>query len=398
MIVLLGPGPRRIGEAVVNASGPVHLHPLEIGRSGAASIVRRANLVGSCNVAVAVHFRFGNTNVVDNGIADPAKKWQIWQGKRSITYLLEEPPSPDGEDRLCVGFSAISSPYDFSYNYRASLSSVNAYRLFILDNFGNRGSYYYADHRNTDIFDSVQEFLSDLCSQLGIDPSNVSFIGSSKGGTAALAHGIRFGVGNIIVGAPQSLPGTYLGGAAPEILQFIAGDNSEASVEWLDGLLFDVLERVGGSPRIRILVGANDAHLRVHVRPLLHMAQRAGLDASVLIVNGLTHQDVGKAFAPYVTAALRDPGAIDVLLPYRFARRSDANEVQLKLWLPPGEAVDVIIETSSRVLFSADCSSQTYFKVPVPDAEMVRAVVSRRIAGKATAGGSFVTDWLQPDF
>ncbi|MDK1329047.1 hypothetical protein [Arthrobacter sp. zg-Y1143] len=330
---------------------------------------------------------------MDRGVTRSGSGWKTRHGDREVTYYLEEPLSERGRNRLTVVFSAISGPYDFTYNYRSSLAAVDAYRLYVLDDFGAQGSYYYADHRDTGIFSAVQSLLRDVSAELGIRASDTSFAGSSKGGTAALAHGLVFGAGRIIAGAPQCFPGSYLRGASSDILGFIAGDESDESVAWLDRLIPESIDQRQGNPQVTVLVGQNDSHLHVHVQPFMELARQAGIDAQTLIVTDVDHQNIGSAFGPYLAAALQGERTSDrTVLPYQLGRRDGPDEeVQLKLWLPPGEVAAVRIISQGKELLSSDYSASTFFKVPAPANRAVQAQVSRMDAESGTIVGSFET-------
>ncbi|MSS00118.1 hypothetical protein FYJ28_15015 [Arthrobacter sp. BL-252-APC-1A] len=339
--------------------------------------------------------------LVPRGVSSPASGWAVWQGERHLTYLLEEPVSGAGRSKLCVAFSAIGAPYDFTYNYRSSLKNVDAYRLYILDNFGSQGSYYFADHRDRTIFNAVQEFIAETARQLGVDRMDITMLGTSKGGTAAIAHGLRLGAGRVVAGAPQYLPGSYLKGAAPNILSFVAGADDEESVAWLDRLIPESLGESSRDTSVSILVGENDSHLKIHVRPFMEFAERENLDATVLVVKDLTHQDIGRAFSPYVGDVLRsgdDPARRRSLIPYQFEWRNGAagNEVQLKVWVPPGEVVSAVFKTEQGALPLMSSHSPTYFRTEVPDGQSVWATVTRRASDGSGGLRTFDTRILTP--
>ncbi|MCC3293033.1 hypothetical protein LJ756_00155 [Arthrobacter sp. zg-Y411] len=354
---------------------------------------RRVTLVGAPGTEVTV--RIGHNLVADRGVGAPGSGWKVWHGPRQLTYFLEEPLTEAGKNKLCVAFSAIGAPYNFTYNYRSSLAPVDSYRLYVLDDFGSRGSYYYADHRDRSIFSAVQSFLQELAANLAISPADMVFLGSSKGGAAALVHGLRLGAGQILAGAPQCFPGAYLRGAAPEILNFIAGNGPDDPAEWLDRMLPDAIGNIRGNPAITLLVGEKDSHRHVHVEPFVKMAATAGLQTRTLVVKNVSHKDIGRAFGPYVKAILR-PGAdrAEKLIPYQLAPRDgEANTVQLRLWLPAGEVAAVEVWTPEERIHATGFSPETYFQFHAPAGQPVRAKITRRCEAKSTEL-SFATEWL----
>lgn len=370
--------------------------PLQLRYSEPAGLLfkyRSVTLAGAPGTEVTV--RIGHNLVADRGVGAPNSGWKVWHGPRELTYFLEEPLTEAGRNKLCVAFSAIGAPHNFTYNYRSSLASVDAYRLYVLDDFGSRGSYYYADHRDESIFSSVQSFLQEVASDLAISPEDMVFLGSSKGGTAALAHGLRLGAGQILAGAPQCFPGAYLRGAAPEILEFVAGGGPDNPDKWLDRMLPDAIENARGNPAIILLVGEKDSHRHVHVEPLVRMTATAGLQARTLVVKNVSHADIGRAFGPYVKAILR-PGAdrAEKLIPYQLAQREGAaGTAQLRLWLPAGEVAAIEVWTRDEKIFAKGFSPEAYFQFQVPADEPVRAKIIHRCEAGGTEN-SFTTEWL----
>lgn len=385
-------GRSRPGDLVLEGRAPLTLRYEE--PTGSLFNKRNVTLAGAPGTEVTV--RIGQDLVPDRGVGTYNSGWRVWHGARELTYFLEEPLTEAGKNKLCVSFSAIGAPHNFTYNYRSSLAPVDAYRLYILDDFGSRGSYYYADHRDESIFSAVQSFLREVASDLAISPEDMVFIGSSKGGTAALAHGLRLGAGRILAGAPQCFPGAYLRGAAPEILEFIAGDGADSPAKWLDRMLPDAVENARGNPVIVLLVGEKDSHRHVHVEPFVRMAATAGLQVQALVVRNVTHADIGRAFGPYVKAILR-PGAnrAEILIPYQLAQRDgEADTAQLRLWLPAGEVAAIEVWTRDERIFAKDFSTEAYFQFKVPAGQAVRAKIVRRHEGNG-AEHSFTTEWLR---
>ncbi|GAA1358664.1 hypothetical protein GCM10009636_31830 [Arthrobacter koreensis] len=390
-----------VGEVRIEADGPAKLvrDRAEKQSFGVLGQQQKVTLTACADVRLHVHTNDGL--LVPRGVSGADEAWSVWQGERHLTYLLEEPISEAGCSKLCVAFSAIGAPYDFTYNYRSSLKNEDAYRLYILDNFGSQGSYYFSDHRDQTIFNAVQDFITEKARQLGVNRMDISMLGTSKGGTAAIAHGLKLGAGRVVAGAPQYLPGSYLKAAAPGILSFIAGADDEESVAWLDGLIPNSLTELSRDTAVTILVGENDSHLKFHVRPFMEFAERENLDATVLVVEDLSHQDIGRAFSPYVGEVLRagdDRARRGSLVPYQFEWRNGVpgNEVQLKTWVPPGEVISAVFKTENGALQQMPSHSSTYFRTAVPVGQKVWATVTRRAADGVVGVLTFDTKTLEP--
>lgn len=143
--------------------------------------------------------------------------------KLPITYLFV-PASNIKSDKLIIIFSAFSSINRPEYNYIATFSNVNVNRLYILDNYGERGSYYLGCINNFDVEKSVYSLITYILQQYNIDKQNVVCVGSSKGGFAALYYGIKYEFGYVISGEPQIYVAKYLQDFnIKEVLNYITG-------------------------------------------------------------------------------------------------------------------------------------------------------------------------------
>lgn len=393
---------KKIGEAYVDSDGPVSLTIVD-DPNASENTGDRATLVRFCSESssdrLALTFRNDRFVVRDRGVANPDNGWRRWSdGCRSLTYLLDPPRTETGKSHLLVVFSALGSDYDFTYNYRAGTADVDSYRLFILDDFGHRGSYYLADHRDDSIYQTVQCFIRHILDELNIELANTSFSGSSKGGTAALIHGLPMRIGKIIVGAPQYRPGSYLYGAAPGILEFITGDSQQEGRVWLNNYVESVLSKGSPVTRVMVLVGADDHHLKAHVLPLQAKLLDAQTPVETLVIGGVDHQTIGKPFSSYLRAAAaprkRFPAAF---IPYDLSWKSpDRFQASLKLWIPQGEAAAVRVYSARGVIARTTYSEKNSFLFRVPKDESVRVRIYRRDSSSNKLKGAFTTSWLRP--
>lgn len=391
----------KIAEAFVEAPVSVVLRAIDESASGVGSTAQGVGLSTIVpHGGLVLRIRHRNFQLENRGIASPSGSWQRWhQAERSLTYLLEAPRSVSGRSRLVVVFSAISKRYDFTYNYRAAISELDSYRLFVLDDFGARGSYYLSDHRDLSIYDSVQAFLKHIVRELKVDLKNITFAGSSKGGTAALIHGLPMGVGSIIVGAPQSKPGVYLISSDPEMLEFIAADSGPTGRDWLDDTVGGILSQEAPDTQVRVLVGDADHHLSAHVRPLEDKLEINGTGVQTLIVQGVNHQDIGRPFSTYLRQSLdmRNNQPADAVVPYELTWQTREDECALlKVWVPQGEVIAVRAYAGAVLLASHDYSNENTFTFTVPKGESLRIRIYRKCAGSRRRRGAFTTPWLRP--
>lgn len=140
-----------------------------------------------------------------------------------LQYMLEE-HCGKGSDKLIVVFSAFSPKGNPEYNYVRTLKNIKVNKLFILDNYGPKGCYYLGCDNNYNVADAVCELIEAVSSNYGISKEKTTFVGSSKGGFAALYFGLKLNVGNVIAGEPQIEVANYLLYVkGTDVLQYIIG-------------------------------------------------------------------------------------------------------------------------------------------------------------------------------
>ena len=341
-----------------------------------------------------IDLRFEEFLLKDRGVGRPGLGWRRHDSERSLNYILDSSDSDPLPKKLLVVFSAIGAEYDFTFNYRATVEGNNVSKAFVVDDFGSQGSYYWLDRGDDSIFRETQRLLAKLVDELGVDLNDVMFAGSSKGGTAALLHGVTLGVGRVLLGAPQYRVGDYLFNTAPRILEFMAGNASDESRQLLNDRAQEIL--AGGQRRtaIRVAVGSGDHHLEAHVRPLIEEARAAGYTVSSLILPGVPHSKIGWVFKHLLAAEALDleHGTWQEPLPYSLTRSRET--VTLRCWPADGEKLAVHLSGKQSVLERRAYSEDVQFSFSLAPSEgHVRARVFRR-NDSDTAIQAFTTHWV----
>lgn len=263
--------------------------------------VIRVRFTASGDVTVVGKFALKDWSYVNRGLqTSTGQGWKRFIHTRGLNFLPAVPANSTEKMPLVFVFSAMMAVGDFSYNYKTTLDSVRARVIYLLDDFGDQGSYYLQEHGNLDIFDTVQKFIASKIEEFSESTSGVFFLGSSKGGTAAIIHGRKFENARIIVGAPQTRIASFVSKPHPNVLRYMTGaDQIEGAAE-LDGYLFDPGCFPPNRSRITILVGKADHHYKNHVLPWMEFARSAGLDASMVALEGTPHSEIGAAYRKFL--------------------------------------------------------------------------------------------------
>ncbi|KAJ51364.1 hypothetical protein BD780_000663 [Clostridium tetanomorphum] len=202
-------------------------------------------------------------------------------------------------------FSPIGEPPH--YSYITTFNDIDINKLYILDDYGDRGCYYLGKHRSFNFEASVYKLIKCILSKYNINESNVICTGSSKGGYSCLYYGMKYGMGYIISGAPQSKIGSYLIKQCPTAMntaKFISGDINNNDIIYLDNLIFDIIKKVPIVSQIFIHVGRGDFHYENHVMPLINTFDKYKIKYELDIEDYSSHNDTGIYYPNYLRKIL----------------------------------------------------------------------------------------------
>ena len=180
---------------------------------------------------------------------------EIFEGEVDVRYLFL--PAQRHSSLLLVTFSSFPE-LDMSpqYDFVDCLEEFDCNRLYLLDDFGCRGSYYLCRNKDYDIEGNVVRLIDWLCGKHGVVRKIA--LGVDEGGTAAVYYGIKYDFDTVIVESPHFYIGRNVRGLpdANDILSFMGGDCKEDTVEYFDGIMGDVISSKEVC-RTKVIVCAN---------------------------------------------------------------------------------------------------------------------------------------------
>lgn len=225
-------------------------------------------------------------------------------GSNNIKYTMYEPKIE--KTRLLVIFSAMMPSYDYKYNYYHTLKDVDSYQLYIKDDAGEYGNYYLGNNKNTDIQTEVISLIYNFISKYEIPLENVTLLGSSKGGFAALYYGMKYGFKNVIAGAPQTMLGNFVLEEAPHnnVAKVTSGFEDIGDKLYLNNALYGVETLREDFTHYFICVGSIDHHLKGHVEPFINHMNKCGHTLSYTEVPNGNHNDLKLFFKDYLYESL----------------------------------------------------------------------------------------------
>ncbi|WP_202462375.1 hypothetical protein [Streptomyces sp. SID8374] len=175
-----------------------------------------------------------------------------------------------GNQHLLVVFANIAAPDDYGWS-NGVFDKLRCNVLWIRDRFDGQNSYYLCKGMDFSLERSVVTLIANVMNSLGLTPEQCTLWGGSKGGSAALYFGLRYGFRNIVSLVPQFLIGTYLH-KHPAIGEFMMGQVTEANIRVLDRAIPDlVMSGANRGANIYLLSSAQDEQYPVQVEPFLHL-------------------------------------------------------------------------------------------------------------------------------
>lgn len=189
------------------------------------------------------------------------------------------------------------------YNYIRTLKQFRVNQLFILDDYGydSRGVYYLGKEKKFTIEQSVRKLIHKKIEEC--NSQKTIYIGSSKGGYGALYFGLGDDKGIIVSGAPQYILGDYLKVKDNEhILEFIMGDKSDESINYLNRILHDkVIHSAKTKQKIYIHCSTEEHTYRNHVGYLINdIRENTEHHLELDLKKYQLHSEIGKHFPGYL--------------------------------------------------------------------------------------------------
>ncbi|MBW5247536.1 hypothetical protein JGS39_00590 [Streptomyces sp. P01-B04] len=174
----------------------------------------------------------------------------------------------NGNQHLVVVFANFSVPNDYGWS-NGVFDTLRSNVLWIRDRFHGKNSYYLCKDMDFGLERSVATLISNVLNSLGLTPDQCTMWGGSKGGSAALYFGLKYGFRNIVSMVPQFRIGTYVS-QYPSIAQHMMGEATEQNIQIIDDAI-PSLVRAGANrtANIYLLSSPQDEQFETQVEPFL---------------------------------------------------------------------------------------------------------------------------------
>lgn len=191
------------------------------------------------------------------------------------------------------------------YNYIKGLMGYKVDKLFLLDDFGVKGSYLLFE----DGKDTPRKLTIGLLSQ-AINKKKygkIFFMGTSKGGSCAIYYGLEFNVNYIFAGACQYNLGSYLHREDHEdIFKGMMGQNaSQHEADTLNKIMPDQIEKYSGNNSfIFNIYSEKELTYQRQIIDLNKKMNECNMKHENIILDFENHDDVGIHFLQYINKHL----------------------------------------------------------------------------------------------
>ncbi len=213
-------------------------------------------------------------------------------------------------DTIIVVFSGFTGTTP-KYNYVKSLSSFPVDRLYILDDFGYMGSYYWYENASDEPRRLTEGLLNRILAKCY---KHVYFAGSSKGGTCSIFYGLQYNAEIIISGACQYNVGRYVHRDDNEkiFIGMMGCGAGEEEARLLDEMMPSQFEKYSSSPSIIHLVYSKKE--LTYERQIIDLLKK-GKDCNLHIIEHeeyfTNHSDIGIVFPSWINKILRNNDSIN---------------------------------------------------------------------------------------
>lgn len=224
---------------------------------------------------------------------------KTFQGK--VKYLFQRNRSKT----LAIVFSGFPSGEKPLYNYVKTLKNWKADKLFILDDFAYKGSYYWFQNGSNEPLKYVQLLINQSINRGWYN--RIITLGSSKGGTCAIYFGLTSKADEVYAAACQYYIGQYLNtDEHRRIFQSMMGaDASDAEQKILDSMMPDILQANAGSKtKIHLMYSKEEHTYQEHIADLIKDLDKNGIEHTDKIESFKEHGEVGKFFIPWIKETL----------------------------------------------------------------------------------------------
>lgn len=191
---------------------------------------------------------------------------QIFNFKDNIAIQYRFIPAKRDCRHLLIIMSGFNIPDPTIYDF-TMMDHCHSSILWIKDDFGGLPAYYLCRHMSFDIEKGVSLLINGVIGF--VKPENVSILGASKGGSAALYFGLKHRFKNIITAVPQFHIGRYVAqGYWEHIGNHMMGNITSKNTKLLDLLILNqIMKDKDKHANIYLFTSPDDKQYLTEIEP-----------------------------------------------------------------------------------------------------------------------------------
>lgn len=177
-------------------------------------------------------------------------------------------------NHLVVVFSGFRKHGTFDFG-GGILDTFPSHIIWIDDTFSNNYSYYMLANGGEDISQDINEFILRKLQSLGLDKKHCTLAGFSKGGSAALYYGVKFGYQNIVTSVPQFNISKYVRDNWASECDAMFGGSDGTTYKKYENIISKIInDDEDVNKNIYLFTSPSDTQYETEIIPNLHLFER----------------------------------------------------------------------------------------------------------------------------
>lgn len=172
---------------------------------------------------------------------------------------------------LLVIFSGFRPPGTVDFG-GSSVRGLRSNILWLIDDFDGHNAYYLRAFGGRDVTEAVAALIEHFRDELGLLKGQVTLAGFSKGASAAIFYGVRFGYRNVVAAVPQFKIGSYVENFWSKDLASMGGAGAVAELDHL--LEQAIAEDTDSARNVYLITSPEDDQYTTEALPLASLLQR----------------------------------------------------------------------------------------------------------------------------
>lgn len=218
-------------------------------------------------------------------------KKKFFNDSEAMTYYLKK--SSTNSNKLLLVFSGFS-PYNTKYEFLSLVKKYDVNIMFILDDYGINGRFYQDKSKKNNLQRNIISEIDNVRKDLKIEWADVTTLGGSKGGSAALYYGLAMKVGNILSASPPIDLSYYTTTKILHHANLVTEITPDSDLDYLSDFILSVASEENIITKVYFMSITNDIYYEVIFNEKVKLLDKYNISYDNKIFLGNGHSDVPK--------------------------------------------------------------------------------------------------------